>query len=532
MTPMKISDVRITTVEFNGLSLESIKEFQFQTRPYEWVTFKNVSLKPGFKTDVQVEVGKSTSEKSADTETHIQTVTFKKGISIREALRFLAEKYKENIIPSEKVEGQVAVTNLYDVTFEEILQAILGTHKYIIDGNVIHVYTEEEYKALFKTAGRGMSRRSTTTRARPARSTAKRPVGKTSKLTTKPVEKLTDKEDILKKLRALNQQLDRVETELNAVERSLDALKKTTGYSDLEEHSYPHPVTQRFMRLQLERDNTALEEAQLQGQIGNLKGDGKTTERQEAQDKLVISQRKLEELEKMVEQAAKRKQDFDFARAQYQRRKAIRDERRKIRDAVKAEIDKYKIMYDEAEKLKPQPEAKKLTKKTISEKLMVLNRQLERVERDLSATERSLDTLKKTTGFTDLEERSYPHPVTQRFMRLQLECDNTALEVTQMQVEIENLKADGKTDELKEAKDRLVILQRKFEKLTQMKEQAARKKQDFDFTRSQYERRKAIRDERRRARALLKVRIEELKILHDDPQTPPIPRYEKLDGMM
>jgi beta-lactamase regulating signal transducer with metallopeptidase domain/peroxiredoxin len=45
-----------TTVHFKDLRIDEIKEFQFQTRPYDWVLFKNVSLKPNFKTDVQVEV--------------------------------------------------------------------------------------------------------------------------------------------------------------------------------------------------------------------------------------------------------------------------------------------------------------------------------------------------------------------------------------------------------------------------------------------------------------------------------------------
>ena len=51
--------IRQTTAHFENLRLDQIKEFQFQTRPYEWVTFKNVSLRPGVKTDVQVEVSKS-----------------------------------------------------------------------------------------------------------------------------------------------------------------------------------------------------------------------------------------------------------------------------------------------------------------------------------------------------------------------------------------------------------------------------------------------------------------------------------------
>ncbi|MCP4261583.1 MAG: M48 family metalloprotease [Planctomycetes bacterium] len=40
------------TANFRNLKLGQIEEFQFQTRPYQWVEFKNVSLRPGHKTDV------------------------------------------------------------------------------------------------------------------------------------------------------------------------------------------------------------------------------------------------------------------------------------------------------------------------------------------------------------------------------------------------------------------------------------------------------------------------------------------------
>lgn len=59
----------------------------------------------------------------------------------------LAQMYQKNIVPSATVDGIVTVTNLYDVSFEEALQAILGTHKYEIKGNFIKVYTNEEFMA-------------------------------------------------------------------------------------------------------------------------------------------------------------------------------------------------------------------------------------------------------------------------------------------------------------------------------------------------------------------------------------------------
>jgi type II secretory pathway component GspD/PulD (secretin) len=79
----------------------------------------------------------------------IQSLSFKKDMSIRDALRFLAAKYQKNIVPSSGVDGVVTVTSLYDVTFEQALQAILGYgFKYDEDGNFIRIYTAEEYKKV------------------------------------------------------------------------------------------------------------------------------------------------------------------------------------------------------------------------------------------------------------------------------------------------------------------------------------------------------------------------------------------------
>jgi type IV pilus assembly protein PilQ len=81
------------------------------------------------------------------TPSSLQTISFKKDMPIKDALRMLAQMYQKNIVPSAKVEGIVTVTNLYDVTFDEALQSILGTHKYEMKGNFVRVYTNEEFKA-------------------------------------------------------------------------------------------------------------------------------------------------------------------------------------------------------------------------------------------------------------------------------------------------------------------------------------------------------------------------------------------------
>ena len=48
------ADVAQLTAVFSDLSLKEIKEFRFQSRPYQWVEFRNVSLQPGEKADVKI----------------------------------------------------------------------------------------------------------------------------------------------------------------------------------------------------------------------------------------------------------------------------------------------------------------------------------------------------------------------------------------------------------------------------------------------------------------------------------------------
>ena len=69
--------------------------------------------------------------------------------SINDALRVLGALYKKNIVPSSNVDGPLTVRRLYDVTFEQALDAILGYGiKYDQEGNFIKVYTAEEYKKI------------------------------------------------------------------------------------------------------------------------------------------------------------------------------------------------------------------------------------------------------------------------------------------------------------------------------------------------------------------------------------------------
>jgi len=97
----------------------------------------------------------STATEAVGTGGKIQSITFKKDMTIQDALQFLAARYQKNIVPSSKISGAITVTNLYDVTFEQALDAILGYgFKYEEKGNFINVYTTDEFKKIREDEGR------------------------------------------------------------------------------------------------------------------------------------------------------------------------------------------------------------------------------------------------------------------------------------------------------------------------------------------------------------------------------------------
>ncbi|NQT01224.1 MAG: M48 family metalloprotease, partial [Planctomycetes bacterium] len=76
---------------FFDVTPEQIKYILLQARPYQLVEFKNISLKPNFKTDVRVKVGK------AKPETEVYIFTFKPIASFRPvSARKLLEAFNEN----------------------------------------------------------------------------------------------------------------------------------------------------------------------------------------------------------------------------------------------------------------------------------------------------------------------------------------------------------------------------------------------------------------------------------------------------
>ena len=89
----------------------------------------------------------------------IQTIVFKQDTTVQQALRILGQRYQKNIVPSPKVDGVLSFTRLYDVTFDEAMEAILGPNlKYEQVGQLTKVYTKDEYKQIKEDTDRMVHR--------------------------------------------------------------------------------------------------------------------------------------------------------------------------------------------------------------------------------------------------------------------------------------------------------------------------------------------------------------------------------------
>jgi len=85
----------------------------------------------------------------------IQSFKFEEEFSIRKALAMLGSAYGKNIVPTPQVDGSLAFRGLSNVTFEDAMDAILGSNfRYEQVGNLIRVYTKDEYTKIMADPAR------------------------------------------------------------------------------------------------------------------------------------------------------------------------------------------------------------------------------------------------------------------------------------------------------------------------------------------------------------------------------------------
>jgi type II secretory pathway component GspD/PulD (secretin) len=107
---------------------------------------------PGVAKSVSVvvaDVGASDVEVSANGRIKVFKCGEEEDFGVRKALALLGSLCGKNIVPTPSVDGPVAFRSLSNVTFEEAMDAILGeSFVYEPKGNLIKVYTREEYKKI------------------------------------------------------------------------------------------------------------------------------------------------------------------------------------------------------------------------------------------------------------------------------------------------------------------------------------------------------------------------------------------------
>jgi len=144
-------------------------------------------------------------------------------------------------------------------------------------------------------------------------------------------------------------------------------------------------------------------------------------------------------------------------------------------------------------------------------KLVELEERRKSIEQKLDLAQRSLDDVRKSSGFSGLEERKYRHPIEERVIRLAEVVDSLELEIAY----VEGLANEKSSD--KDVKKKLPGLNSKLQKAKELLERAEMKNHRLDDARRQYQRRTVIRDQLIETLGNIKLLIEKYRILAEDP---------------
>jgi succinoglycan biosynthesis transport protein ExoP len=237
----------------------------------------------------------------------------------------------------------------------------------------------------------------------------------------------TEQQEISKKLKGLEDERLRVQSELDAANKGLDDIRAAYNLTDIEQpvgRYFQHTITIRLNDLELQKNQLDLAIKQLQADIGNLQklATGPITE----------------QIEYQIE-----------------------------RDPVMITLAQQ-IAYLEAQ---------------LSGRLTKFGEN----HRDVRQTRELIEETKKRR-----EQRK-----------------NEIAEQTR-QANLEN------------ARDGLVVLQKRFEQLEALRQEAEAQKKELDLARIQYEKGVKIRDERLTMLDSIKEQIEKFKIMYNDPETPKV----------
>jgi succinoglycan biosynthesis transport protein ExoP len=237
----------------------------------------------------------------------------------------------------------------------------------------------------------------------------------------------TEQQEISKKLKGLEDQRLRVQSELDAANKGLDDIRAAYNLTDLEQpvgRYFQHTITIRLNDLELQKNELDLAIKQLQADIGNLQ---------------------------------------ELATGP-------------ITEQIEFQIERDPVMLNLAQQLA-------FLEAQLSGRLTKLGEN----HRDVRQTRELIEETKKRRE--------------------------------QRKDEIAN---QTRRANLENARDGLIVLQKRFEQLEALRQEAEAQKKELDLARIQYEKGVKIRDERLTMLDSIKEQVEKFKIMYNDPDTPKV----------
>ncbi|OHB61675.1 MAG: hypothetical protein A2168_01135, partial [Planctomycetes bacterium RBG_13_50_24] len=237
----------------------------------------------------------------------------------------------------------------------------------------------------------------------------------------------TEQQEISKKLKGLEDQRQRVQSELDAANKGLDDIRAAYNLTDLEQPAgryFQHTITIRLNSLELQKNELDLAIKQLQADIGNLQ---------------------------------------ELATGP-------------ITEQIEFQIERDPVMLN------------------LAQQLAFLEAQLSGRLTKFGENHRDVRQAKELIDETKRRREQRKNEIAEQTRRANLE----------------------------NARDGLVVLQKRFEELESLRQEAEAKKKELDIARIQYEKGEKIRDERLTMIDSIKEQIEKFKIMYNDPETPKV----------
>jgi len=237
----------------------------------------------------------------------------------------------------------------------------------------------------------------------------------------------TEQQEISRKLKGLEDQRVRVQSELDAANKGLDDIRAAYNLTDIEQplgRYFQHTITIRLNSLELQKNELDLAIKQLHADIGNLKelATGPVTEQ------------------------------------------------------IEYQIERDPVMI------------------TLAQQLAYLEAQLSGRLTKFGENHRDVRQTRELIGETKKRREQRKDEIANQTRRANLE----------------------------NAKDGLIVLQKRFEQLESLRQEAEAQKKELDLARIQYEKGQKIRDERLTMLDSIKEQIEKFKIMYNDPETPKV----------